>query len=309
MELATVTRKPVLSTAGVTTAGTRPVGYRSFPTNVLAYDMNRPTGTAYYHKPRGSWRIKEIYSLNGTGNKIIPGILDREVYVKFEVTEPLLLSPFIFGSGYGKQGFYGIQSMTFAMVMNGGNANRAWRSATEDNIRKTATVVSFEDSQLLFQFLTPHSSDMLDPRNVVPYYEIPIYKTTGFQDLPGRTGKGQPLDSGSFASPVTRTLYSSSIQLTCIPDKIVVCVRKSIGTLTCADTDSYLTIKNISSNFNNQAGLLSSMTPEQLYRNSVQSGLANMSWDEFCGSVRSCAGARSGDIRPHPDGPYQGVWG
>ncbi|MFM7986107.1 MAG: major capsid protein V20 domain-containing protein, partial [Candidatus Fonsibacter sp.] len=108
--------------------------------------------------------------------------------------------------------------------------------------------------------------------NVVPYYEIPIYKTTGFQDLPGRTGKGQPLDSGSFASPVTRTLYSSSSQLTCIPDKIVVCVRKSIGGLTCSDTDNYLTIKNISVNFNNQAGLLSSMTPEQLYMNSVQSG-------------------------------------
>ncbi|MFM7987095.1 MAG: phage major capsid domain-containing protein, partial [Candidatus Fonsibacter sp.] len=88
-------------------SGTRPMAYHSFPTNVLAYDMNRPAGTAYYHKPRGSWRIKEIYSINGTSNKIVPGILDREVYVKIEVTEPLLLSPFIFGSGYGKQGFYG----------------------------------------------------------------------------------------------------------------------------------------------------------------------------------------------------------
>ncbi|MFM7987257.1 MAG: major capsid protein V20 domain-containing protein, partial [Candidatus Fonsibacter sp.] len=84
----------------------------------------------------------------------------------------------------------------------------------------------------------------------------------------------------AFNGPQARTLYSSSIQLTCIPDKIVVCVRKTIGSLTCCDTDSYATIKHISINFNNQAGLLSSMTPEQLYRNSVQSGLANMSWDE-----------------------------
>ncbi|MFM7984193.1 MAG: hypothetical protein ACKPKO_33210 [Candidatus Fonsibacter sp.] len=29
--------------------------------------------------------------------------------------------------------------------------------------------------------------------------------------------------------PATKTLYSSSIQLTCIPDKIVVCVRKTSG--------------------------------------------------------------------------------
>ena len=84
-------------------------------------------------------------------------------------------------------------------------------------------------------------------------------------------------------------------------------MRKNIGTLTCGDTDSYLTIKNVSINFNNQAGLLSSMTPEQLYRNSVQSGLANMSWDEFCGSVISCCGVRSGVGKPHPYGPYNGL--
>ncbi|MFM7988392.1 MAG: hypothetical protein ACKPKO_54680, partial [Candidatus Fonsibacter sp.] len=57
-------------------------------------------------------------------------------------------------------------------------------------VRKTATVVSYEDSQLIFQFITPRSSDMLDPRNVVPYYEIPVYKTTGCQDLPCRPNWG-----------------------------------------------------------------------------------------------------------------------
>ncbi|MFM7983665.1 MAG: major capsid protein V20 domain-containing protein, partial [Candidatus Fonsibacter sp.] len=88
---------------------------------------------------------------------------------------------------------------------------------------------------------------------------------------------------------------------------MVVCVRKNIGSLTCSDTDSYATIKHISINFNNQAGLLSSMTLEQLYRHSVQSGLANMSWDEFSGSVISCCGYRNGGWRPHPYGPYKGV--
>ena len=139
-----------------------------------------------------SWLIKQKYAIDKTGAKIVPRITDRDVYVKFEVTEPLLLSPFIFGSGYGKQGFYGIQSMTFQMVMNGGSANRAWRSAADVDamdIRKTATVVSYEDSQLIFQFITPH----VDPRNVVSYYEILVYNTTGFQDLPGRTNFGKVL--------------------------------------------------------------------------------------------------------------------
>ncbi|MFM7980046.1 MAG: phage major capsid domain-containing protein [Candidatus Fonsibacter sp.] len=45
-------------------------------------------------------------------NPRIPLIADTVVFVEFDVCEPLLLSPFVFGSGYGKPGFYGIQSMT-----------------------------------------------------------------------------------------------------------------------------------------------------------------------------------------------------
>ena len=37
-----------------TLVGQRPYNYTSYPNNVLAYDMNRPAGTASYHKPRGS---------------------------------------------------------------------------------------------------------------------------------------------------------------------------------------------------------------------------------------------------------------
>jgi hypothetical protein len=62
-------------------------------------------------------------------------------------------------------------------------------------------------------------------------------------------------------------------------------------------------------NFNNLAGLLSSMSPEQLYRNSVQSGLANMSWDEFSGHMISVSGQRSSHAKLRSTytgvGPYQ----
>ena len=48
------------------------------------------------------------------------------------------------------------------------------------------------------------------------------------------------------------------------------------------------------------------MTPEQLYRKSVQSGLANMSWDEFCGSVIS-AGGGPDDSNARIRSPFTGV--
>jgi hypothetical protein len=217
-------------------------------------------------------------------------VTDTTVYATFEVTEPLLLSPFVFGSGYGKQGFYGIQTMNFQMNINP-NANRAWRSAVFDGT-KNVTIERFNDSQLIFQFLTPHASDMLDPRNVVPFYELPIYRTSNLPALPARPNFGHPDAQGLVQDAPVVTLSSSNIQLSGIPDKLIIFVRQAPATLNCSQTDSYATIRHISLNFNNQAGLLSSMTPEQLFRNSVQSGLANMSWDEFCGStVSASAGA------------------
>jgi len=278
-----------LTTGTVDGTGARPQSFLSFPNNILSYDMNRPAGTAYYHKPRGAWKIQEIYALNGA-TKRVPLVADTVVYVTFEVTEPLLLSPFVFGSGYGKQGFYGIQTMNFQMNMNP-TANRAWRSAVYD-MSKNVEIESFNNSQLIFQFLTPHASDMLDPRNVVPFYEMPVYRTSSLPTLTGRPLFGQSNDAGAFVEAPPTTLYSTNIQLSGIPDKLIIFVRRPPATLNCGDTDSYATIKGISINFNNQAGLLSSMTPEQLFRNSVQSGLANMSWDEFCGSTVTVSGSR-----------------
>ena len=109
----------------------------------------------------------------------------NEVYVRFRVTEPLQLSPFTFGTTDGKQGFYGIQTLNFQMNMMS-NANRAWRSVRfpgrTGDFAKTAQIESFENSQLTFQFITPHASELLPSRTVVPYYEMPVYRTTGVSE-------------------------------------------------------------------------------------------------------------------------------
>ena len=103
--------------------------------------MIRPAGTAYYHKSRGAWKLKSLYAVDAaTSAKRIPLIADTVVYAQFEVTEPLLLSPFVFGSGFGKQGFYGIQTMNFNMNMNS-NAARAWRSAVFGTASKAVPLI------------------------------------------------------------------------------------------------------------------------------------------------------------------------
>ncbi len=62
------------------TYGRRQQTWWSYANNVLAYDMNRPAGTSYYHKPRGSWRVNKIYALDG-GNARVPLITDTDIYI------------------------------------------------------------------------------------------------------------------------------------------------------------------------------------------------------------------------------------
>ena len=79
---------------------------------------------------------------------------------------------------------------------------------------------------------------MLGPRNVVPYYEVPVFRTTGNLALPGRLGRGQASDAGVFVSPEVRTVTSSNIQLNGIPDKLIICVCKVVANLGCHQTDN-----------------------------------------------------------------------
>ena len=95
----------------------------------------------------------------------------REAYVRFTVTEPLLLSPFIFANPQSNnQGMYGVQNMSFNM--NFGDTTRIWRHTGDAAAAITSVeIVEFKNSKLSFNFLTAYPSDQLSIRCVVPFYE------------------------------------------------------------------------------------------------------------------------------------------
>jgi hypothetical protein len=208
-------------------SGTAPRSFISYPNNVLGFDQNRPSGSGKKHRPRGSFRILKIWSKDGAMRK--PQLGDTTVYVQVRVTEPILLSPFTFGNQDGKQGFYGIQTMNFQMNLLS-NANRAWRSVRLPGVggdfTKNVTVDDFQEFKLIFQFMTPHASELLPSRNVVPYYELPVYKTTNMTATIPARGDGQVLGSGEFGNPEIITINSANIQLSGIPDKLVIFARR-----------------------------------------------------------------------------------
>jgi hypothetical protein len=67
-----------------------------------------------------------------------------------------------------------------------------------------------------------------------------------------------------------------------LPDVFIISVRKPLGSCTISDPNFFLKIQSISVNLNNQSGLLSSATPEQLFRLSQKNG-STQNWFEFCG--------------------------
>ena len=159
----------------------------------------------------------------------------------------------------------------------------------------------FANTYLLFTFLTAHPSDLFPARNIVPYYELPRYITSGTAAAP--IPLGVVVDGGNLIYPGIDTLsggtsfVSQTLQLNQIPDKLILYIRKQGQTW--YDSDSYLPITGISIDFNNNSGLLSASRTEDLYRMSKDNG-SNQSWNEWVG-FQTCAviAGRNDALVPH----------
>jgi hypothetical protein len=214
-----------------------------------------------------------------------------------KVTEPFLfLSPFINNNPENQAGLLGINNIS--LVANIDQSMKRFFSTA--NTKLTGTAVSpayisniqlgntlgitglngqlgFGSTRLLLNFLSlsPEQYSKISTRNVINYMEYPRYLTQ-------LTSTGALGAKGSATA--RQTISTSSIQLNQVPDLILVCGRIPMGQQTIANTSSFLTIKNISINFNNQSGLLASATTQDLYDISVENG-SSQNFYEFNGSA------------------------
>jgi hypothetical protein len=135
---------------------------------------------------------------------------------------------------------------------------------------------SFQNAQVNICFLTPSLDLPLPQKSVVPFSEFPRYITTGQSAL----------------SAPTAQIQSQTIVLPQISDMLLIYCKPStysdVGALarTPNTGDYYFPITQISLNFDNFAGLMSSMTAEQLYQMSAHNGL-EMDWNEWYGKARA----------------------
>jgi hypothetical protein len=236
--------------------------------NVLTSDTTVPRGAFYgYNIATPGTAVNSGVTMTRTGS------LGSYTYViTYSTAEPLFCPPFIWGAPISNTaGIYGVQNMN--LVCNFVNGNRAIRFLTaeaQNNFSGTVTISSVSNARLLLNYLTPHPSDLMPARNVVPYMEYPRYFSS-----PGT----------SVGAGATATLSSNTYNLNQIPDKLIIFARiPSSTTLTPSNADTFMAIQGISINFNNNAGILSSASMADLYRYSVEAG-CTQSWSEWCGQV------------------------
>lgn len=229
------------------------------------------------------------------------------------VSEPLFLSPFIYADPWhNKQGMLGINNMSFTFNINAtlnrlvscfvpagaavaispgvlADASPAGAWAANGNLFQNQYVseafrVQNGGPTLRLRLVSSQPSDRLETRNVLPYYDLPRYLTAN-------------ANNGPIAAGASPTIVSQSIQLSQLPDYFIIVARKPVVNQTITDSSSFLGIKGISINLNNQSGLLSSASQQDLWRMSVKNG-SMQTWEQFQGSAFVYTDSGSGRLVP-----------
>lgn len=220
-----------------------------------------------------------------------------KIYIQTVVSEPLFLSPFIFGNPeFNCQGLLGINNMTFTLNVDA-TCKRVFSTAgpyitgiqlgiispNPATTGLTANSNGFSSTpqigiaplvsapSLLLKFLSTQPSDLVQTKNIVPYMDFPRYLTNSANSAP-------------IASLATGTLTSSNLQINQIPDMFIINARIPMSSQSWDNPSSFLTINSISINLNNQSGLLSSASQYDLWRLSIKNG-STQSWEEFSGQA------------------------
>ena len=133
---------------------------------------------------------------------------------------------------------------------------------------------AFSNTKLLLNFLnlSVEQYSKISTKNVVPYIDVPRFLSN--------QSAGSPVSPGG-----SQTFTSNSIQLSVVPDYIIFALRVPMSQQTWSHSNSFMTINNVSVNYNNVSGQLASCSQVQLYDISRRNH-SSQTWNEFRGFVQ-----------------------
>lgn len=260
---------------------------------------------------RGALPLKVLNVLHnitagGTDSSLLSTDVDDTWTIKCSVDliEPFIaLSPFTNNAKNQEAGLYGINQISMNINLDS-DMRRFWRDSRSTYVSGTNTTatyltsiklgcegfnsgIAFQECKLLTRFvsMTPDQVRRLgSSRNCVPYMEFPRYLSVSSQNSTIPAVVDATVVGGIITQPVisSATLISSNIQLSVVPDKIIIGVRIPMSTQNATNTDSWLPITKCVVLFNSNSGILSSATTSDLYKLSRRNG-SSQNFFEFSG--------------------------
>jgi hypothetical protein len=190
----------------------------------------------------------------------------------YEFTEVVVLSPFYNGLNSQEEGFVNVNQININYRLKS-NLGKLW-SHDPNGDPLTGISVEFYHNrkpELLVTYITP---DINQPRPALQ--TLPYYKGLDYLKAPV-----------SFEIGEEQTLSSDTIKLGQIPRRMYVFARRSRATSGFDKPDSFLALKNMNILYNNESGLLSNATQQDLFEISRRNGinLSYAQWSKHRGAV------------------------
>lgn len=202
-------------------------------------------------------------------------VLDTWVItVEATFTEPLFLSPFLFHSRYNEAGLLGVNSINFVFNIDS-QLKRFWSTGLAAGPEYKLALDQnkpFSDTKLHFNILTTQPTYLVDARNSIPFCDYSRFSTTA-------------ANTDTIAPNSKKEVITNSIQLSKIPDKIILVCRKQLSAQTARDSLSFFKINTVTCDFNASSGLLSNCKAQDLWRLSVVNG-SKQNWYEYSGKAQ-----------------------
>lgn len=195
----------------------------------------------------------------------------------FTTIEPLLFaSPLIYSKSKNNAGIYGVHKLEVNLTMDT-QARRVLCSSS--GIPMTVAFKNVSECKLYMKYVKPHVSDLISPKNVLPYIG---YVKDNYSCTDNTAGNNKIMQT-------TSKRYSS------IPQKIFIGIRKLMSQSSCKDSDSFLPITKCEIWFGSNPNVLGSASRHDLYTMSKKNG-SKQSIQEFMGSASLVNGKTANTI-------------
>lgn len=225
----------------------------------IANDPLQTIGQNSYQQTRGGFPYQVLSNTSTTA------------VVRFTTIEPMWLLPTLL-PGQESSALINLTSL-FVNINLSGNAARLWSHSNGNGQAGTITSISYNISsppQFLCNYITPSPDEKIPDTISYNYSSVTV---NNFDNTTTTAGNG------------TGIITTNSQQLSFIPRRFVIFVRRTEQTQDVTSSDTFARIDKITMRFDNR-NLLSESTSQQLYTLSRDAGL-NMNWAQWNGYTGS----------------------